>query len=60
MLHTGDMRWQPSMGAHPALRGQHIDLLFMDTTYGSPKHVHPPQARPYPNRGHSPSRLPRK
>ncbi len=47
MLHTGDMRWQPSMGEHPALRGQHIDLLFMDTTYGSPKHVHPPQARPW-------------
>lgn len=48
ILHTGDMRWQPSMAQHPALRGQHIDLLFMDTTYGSPKHVHPPQARARP------------
>lgn len=45
ILHTGDMRWHPRMGQHPALRGRRIDLLFMDTTYGLPKHVHPPQVQ---------------
>ena len=45
ILHTGDMRWHPHMGQHPALRGRRIDLLFMDTTYGLPKHVHPPQVQ---------------
>ncbi|KAK9826872.1 hypothetical protein WJX81_002566 [Elliptochloris bilobata] len=43
ILHTGDMRWHARMGQHPALCGRRIDLLLMDTTYGAPKHVHPPQ-----------------
>ena len=43
ILHTGDMRWQHSMVDHPALRGIQVDLLYMDTTYAVPKHLHPPQ-----------------
>ena len=43
ILHTGDMRWQHSMAGHPALRQLSVDLLYMDTTYAAPKHVHPPQ-----------------
>jgi len=43
ILHTGDMRWQDSMAQHPALLKQKIDYLFLDTTYASPKHTHPPQ-----------------
>lgn len=43
ILHTGDMRWHPRMGRHPALKNQRIDMLFLDTTYASPKHVFPCQ-----------------
>lgn len=43
ILHTGDMRWNDSMAQHPALKGQTIDMLFMDTTYAKPNHTHPPQ-----------------
>ena len=32
------------MAEHPALKGQRIDLLFLDTTYAKPTHTHPPQA----------------
>ena len=32
------------MAEHPALKGQRIDLLFLDTTYAKPNHTHPPQA----------------
>jgi DNA cross-link repair 1A protein len=45
ILHTGDMRWHARMGQHPALRTRRIDLLFLDTTYASPQHVFPSQAR---------------
>ncbi|CAL8471261.1 g10803 [Coccomyxa elongata] len=43
ILHTGDMRWHPRMGRHAALAKQRIDMLFLDTTYASPKHVFPCQ-----------------
>ena len=43
ILHTGDMRWNPRMGKHPALAKQRIDQLFLDTTYASPKHTFPSQ-----------------
>ena len=43
ILHTGDMRWNPRMGRHPALAKQRIDQLFLDTTYASPKHTFPSQ-----------------
>lgn len=48
ILHTGDMRWAAPMAQHPALRRVRVDLLYMDTTYAAPKHVHPPQARAPP------------
>ena len=31
------------MASHPALRRLRVDLLYLDTTYAAPKHVHPPQ-----------------
>ena len=43
ILHTGDMRWHPRMGKHPALAKQRVDQLFLDTTYASPKHTFPSQ-----------------
>ena len=43
ILHTGDMRWQPRLAEHPALKACKVDLLYMDTTYCSPKHVFPSQ-----------------
>ncbi|KAK9918001.1 hypothetical protein WJX75_000449 [Coccomyxa subellipsoidea] len=43
ILHTGDMRWHPRMGRHPALKNERIDMLFLDTTYASPKHIFPCQ-----------------
>ena len=45
LLHTGDMRWKPSLADAPALQGIVIDQLFLDTTYANAKHTHPPQAR---------------
>ena len=47
ILHTGDMRWNPRMGKHPALANQRIDQLFLDTTYASPKHTFPSQVWPF-------------
>lgn len=43
ILHTGDMRWQPHLAEHPALRACKVELLYMDTTYCLPKHVFPSQ-----------------
>lgn len=43
ILHTGDMRWQPRLADHPALKACKVDLLYMDTTYSLPKHVFPSQ-----------------
>ena len=48
ILHTGDMRWASRMARHPALLRVQVDLLYLDTTYAAPKHVHPPQVRYYP------------
>jgi Cft2 family RNA processing exonuclease len=43
ILHCGDMRWQPAMAQHPALAGRPLDVLYLDTTYAAPRHLHPPQ-----------------
>lgn len=43
ILHTGDMRWQPRLADHPALKACKVDILYMDTTYCSPKHIFPSQ-----------------
>ena len=45
LLHTGDMRWKSSLADAAALQGIRIDTLFLDTTYASSKHTHPPQVR---------------
>lgn len=45
ILHCGDMRWQPGMADHPALAGKPLDILYLDTTYAAPRHLHPPQVR---------------
>ena len=45
ILHTGDMRWKPSLADVPALRDIVIDILFLDTTYSNARHTHPPQVR---------------
>jgi hypothetical protein len=46
ILHCGDMRWQPAMVQHPALIEQPLDVLYLDTTYAAPRHLHPPQVLP--------------
>lgn len=43
ILHTGDMRWQPRLADHPALKACKVELLYLDTTYCLPKHVFPSQ-----------------
>ena len=43
ILHTGDMRWQPRLADHPALKACKVEVLYMDTTYCLPKHVFPSQ-----------------
>jgi DNA cross-link repair 1A protein len=46
-LHTGDMRYHPRMKSYPiiqqAVRNRKLDLLYLDTTYGHPKHTFAPQ-----------------
>lgn len=46
ILHTGDMRWQPRLAEHPALKACKVEVLYMDTTYCLPKHVFPSQVCP--------------
>lgn len=42
-LHCGDFRASPQHVLHPAIRGKHIDHIYLDTTYLDPKYVFPPQ-----------------
>lgn len=41
-LHTGDMRYHEKMKAYPLLKNaaenRNLELLYLDTTYGHPKH----------------------
>uniref|UniRef100_A0A8C4TSA8 5' exonuclease Apollo n=1 Tax=Falco tinnunculus TaxID=100819 RepID=A0A8C4TSA8_FALTI len=46
ILHTGDFRYTSTMQSEPALRGRHIDRLYLDNT-----HCHP--HRPLPSRQHA-------
>ncbi|NXI35449.1 DCR1B exonuclease, partial [Galbula dea] len=46
ILYTGDFRYTSSMQGEPALRGRHIDCLYLDNT-----HCHP--HRPLPSRQHA-------
>jgi len=46
VLHTGDFRYEPRIGAEvlSALGGRRLDLLYLDNTYCDPRHDFPPQA----------------
>lgn len=41
-LHTGDMRYHPKMKTYPLLqqaaKQKQVDLVFLDSTYGNPRH----------------------
>jgi DNA cross-link repair 1A protein len=45
VLHTGDFRFAPSVGAclHAALNGSPLDVLYLDTTYCHRRHAFPSQ-----------------
>jgi DNA repair metallo-beta-lactamase/UBA/TS-N domain len=47
-LHCGDMRYSPDMKKYPLLKqaveNREIDLIYLDTTYGHPKHDFCPQS----------------
>lgn len=36
-LHCGDFRACPAHILHPAIRGQRLDIVYLDTTYLNPK-----------------------
>ncbi|KAI0675859.1 DRMBL-domain-containing protein [Trametes maxima] len=42
-LHCGDFRACPQHVLHPAVKGKHIDHVYLDTTYLDPKYCFPPQ-----------------
>ncbi|KAF8916214.1 DNA repair metallo-beta-lactamase-domain-containing protein [Mucidula mucida] len=42
-LHCGDFRASPKHVLHPAVKGQRIDHVYLDTTYLDPKYTFPPQ-----------------
>ncbi|CAK5281927.1 unnamed protein product [Mycena citricolor] len=42
-LHCGDFRASPQHTFHPAVKGKHIDHVYLDTTYLDPKYTFPPQ-----------------
>ncbi|CAE6436422.1 unnamed protein product [Rhizoctonia solani] len=43
-LHCGDFRACPAHALHPAIHGQRLDTIYLDTTYLNPKYCFPPQA----------------
>lgn len=43
VLHCGDFRACPAQVQHPSIRGKHIDVVYLDTTYLNPKYGFPHQ-----------------
>ncbi|THH12819.1 hypothetical protein EW146_g7333 [Bondarzewia mesenterica] len=44
-LHCGDFRASPQHVLHPAIKGKHLDVIYLDTTYLNPKYCFPSQAQ---------------
>ncbi|KAJ7625529.1 beta-lactamase-like protein [Roridomyces roridus] len=42
-LHCGDFRASPQHVLHPAVKGKHLDHVYLDTTYLDPRYTFPPQ-----------------
>ncbi|CAO1614626.1 unnamed protein product [Parajaminaea phylloscopi] len=42
-LHCGDFRASPALLNHPAMKGLHIDVVYLDTTYLNPRYCFPAQ-----------------
>ncbi|KAJ7777463.1 DNA cross-link repair protein pso2/snm1 [Mycena metata] len=42
-LHCGDFRASPQHTMHPAVKGKHMDHVYLDTTYLDSKYTFPPQ-----------------
>ncbi|KAJ7035614.1 DNA cross-link repair protein pso2/snm1 [Mycena alexandri] len=42
-LHCGDFRASPQHTMHPAVKGKHMDHVYLDTTYLDLKYTFPPQ-----------------
>lgn len=42
-LHCGDFRASPQHVLHPTVKGKHLDIVYLDTTYLNPRYCFPPQ-----------------
>lgn len=42
-LHCGDFRASPALLNHPSVRGQPLDIIYLDTTYLNPRYCFPAQ-----------------
>lgn len=42
-LHCGDFRASPALLNHPAMKGVHLDIIYLDTTYLNPRYCFPAQ-----------------
>lgn len=42
-LHCGDFRASPALLNHPSMKGLHLDVIYLDTTYLNPRYCFPAQ-----------------